>query len=363
MLTKHFFRASSPLKSGYYQLILSVASGHSCFAIIYKSGTILMTFWPEQYITDESESLVLYIMSYCFWAFPLSLAIGNLLLIINRSSCLIAPVKYPKIWTPTITGCVSSFSLISPFIFDAASLTDFCRFRLLVPKCLTYFEQSQRYSSIIAMVAFILGCIITAGTLVYSRQRANTSTYKAERQFLFQAMFASAATSGFAVSIWLSTYFKTVGNYEGSCLSTFAYEGMYILYTYPSFISQWFGSPIFRRELIMFYGLGNIGHNTTDLSPKTASSESVAMSATTTKLLIILASIPSVFGGFFFSRSSHCSDYPCPGGNLFIYYYCSGGNTCSLMLQGWLFMMIGSLVLCIVISITCSIIKCICCRR
>uniref|UniRef100_A0A7E4UUG6 Membrane associated protein n=1 Tax=Panagrellus redivivus TaxID=6233 RepID=A0A7E4UUG6_PANRE len=82
------------------------------------------------------------------------------------------------------------------------------------------------------------------------------------------------------------------------------------------------------------------------------------------KLLVFLAAwLPSAFGGMFYSHSTNCDRQTCPSSNLFAYHYCSG-NGCVMMLQGWCFMVIFSLVMMVFCCIVSAIIKCFCsCRR
>uniref|UniRef100_A0A914C0V5 Uncharacterized protein n=1 Tax=Acrobeloides nanus TaxID=290746 RepID=A0A914C0V5_9BILA len=64
---------------------------------------------------------------------------------------------------------------------------------------------------------------------------------------------------------------------------------------------------------------------------------------------------------FFYQESeSRCGQSICKKADYFHYYNCHG-NVCDFHLQPWLFAVISFIVLSFLLSLVCSLLRCICC--
>uniref|UniRef100_A0A7E4VQR3 MARVEL domain-containing protein n=1 Tax=Panagrellus redivivus TaxID=6233 RepID=A0A7E4VQR3_PANRE len=96
------------------------------------------------------------------------------------------------------------------------------------------------------------------------------------------------------------------------------------------------------------------------LQPETTTMPSLSLNTVLTFLATI---IPGVAADFFYTRSTpYCGQNRCQREDYFHYYNCNDG-TCDFSLQPWVFTIIAFIVLSFLLSIFCSLLRCICCSN
>uniref|UniRef100_A0A7E4UVR5 Serpentine receptor class gamma n=2 Tax=Panagrellus redivivus TaxID=6233 RepID=A0A7E4UVR5_PANRE len=230
----HLRREGSPLNSSYYKLVFVGCVSNVLSTTLYKISSTLAEH------AEDSNVAALTMAAFIAWLAPYALSMANLMVVLNRSTSLLCPVKHNFIWSPGMTGIIIVGVFLFPFVADISTVFDPCRFRIFALGCEAFMISDCRYGALISFIVSTVSLTLAAVTLYRIEKKGISLTHKMKKNFIFQTVVASSSMTGFSVMLWLSVSMMALKLDTPCCYFKLGYEIFYLIYIGPSYLAHFF---------------------------------------------------------------------------------------------------------------------------
>uniref|UniRef100_A0A914NYP1 Serpentine receptor class gamma n=1 Tax=Panagrolaimus davidi TaxID=227884 RepID=A0A914NYP1_9BILA len=248
---REFFKSNSHFTSSYYILLF-----YGCFVdLLFCPG------WIAKRHDDDDDRHRVGVMEYfgiVEWYGDQWFAAWNFSLVLNKASVLMLPMKQQRIWSPLNLTLLIIFTLIFPFIINAASLYEpYCIYlHIDAIRCPDFQYGLLMRVLIVNCVSGIAG-IILVFVAVKMSQSTSSASVKCERRLLITATVSSILL-GATYFFYAVGYFLSLQPDNMEAVSTCYNFGdvMFLFQHYGSIALVLVIVPKFRHAFYKFCSFG-----------------------------------------------------------------------------------------------------------